>query len=212
MKVSNRWRMATLLAGALLAGTIIGPPIVQAATASLIRIEGGGSSHLATVSNSGQLSVNTGLASTPTRQLQVADASPSSLVNVWSNPNCSAGGIYTVPAGKALIITALNFYNWTGSPGSHQLVMYAGPPAAPCSSSAHPLSAGVGTDNGDSMVNQVYPSGIVVPAGDAVGLNTFNDSGSAELYGYLVPASAVPQSALKNIIGHAIGGVGTSRR
>jgi hypothetical protein len=46
MKVPNRWGTAGLVAGALCIGTIIGPPVAQAATAGLVQLEGGGSTHL----------------------------------------------------------------------------------------------------------------------------------------------------------------------
>ena len=55
MQITNRWRTAALVAGALLCGSVIGPPLAQAASAGLVRLEGGGSSHLAKVSSSGQL-------------------------------------------------------------------------------------------------------------------------------------------------------------
>jgi hypothetical protein len=193
MQVSHRWRTATLLAGALVAGTIVGPPLVQAATtaAGLVRIEGGGSSHVASVSSTGQL--------------QVAEASPSSVVTVFSYAACGAGGMYTIPTGKALIISAVDFYNWNSSTGPHWLVLYAGAAANPCG--GHIVASAIGTDNGNSSQNQVFPSGIAIPAGDAIGLNANNDAGSANLYGYLVPASAVPASGT-NLIGSGRGPIG----
>jgi len=210
MQVSSRWRTATLLAGALIAGTIIGPPLAQAAGAGLIRLEGGGSTHVAKVSSSGQLSVNTGLSTTPTGQAEVAPASPGSVVTVFSYPTCGSGGAYTVPAGKALIITAMDFFNWNAGTGKHQLVAYIGPANDPCSGTI--VAASIGIDDGNSSQNQVYPSGIVVPSGDAVGLLSYNDTGSADLYGYLVPASAVPKAARNNLIGAAASRRGTGAR
>jgi hypothetical protein len=47
--------------------------------------------------------------------------------------------------------------------------------------------------------NQVFPTGIAVPAGDAVGLDSQDGLGSAEIYGYLVPAAAVPSNALSRV-------------
>jgi hypothetical protein len=186
------WRTATLVTAALVAGAIVGPPLAQAAAAAtgLVRIEGGGSTHIATVSKSGQLSVDIGLATTPTGQLQIAEASPKAVVTAISKPTCSASGFHAPPPGKALIITAVNFYSSATSSGLAQLALYEGPKASPCGGQSYVgLVAGV-TQDGDVSQNQVFPSGIVVPAGDALGLAQLNDSGAVQIYGYLVPASA----------------------
>ena len=58
MQLTDTWRTAALVATALLAGSIIGPPLVQAATTGIVTIQGSGSSHRAKVSSTGQLSVN----------------------------------------------------------------------------------------------------------------------------------------------------------
>jgi hypothetical protein len=47
MRLPGDWRTAALMAGALVVGTVIGPAAVQAASAGVVRIEGGGSSDLA---------------------------------------------------------------------------------------------------------------------------------------------------------------------
>jgi hypothetical protein len=38
-----------------------------------------------------------------------------------------------------------------------------------------------------------FQPGIAIPANDALGLDEVNDQGGAIIYGYLVPASEVPQ-------------------
>lgn len=98
------------MAGALLIGSLIGPPLARAASAALVRIEGANSTHVAAVSKSGRLSVNAGLTTTPAGQVEVAPASPANAVVVTTTSlKCGAGGVYKVPAGKALIITSVNF-------------------------------------------------------------------------------------------------------
>ena len=47
--------------------------------------------------------------------------------------------------------------------------------------------------------NQVFSPGIPVPAGDALGVTQGNDNGVAFIYGYLVPASAVPHGILRHM-------------
>jgi hypothetical protein len=179
----TRWRTASLLAGALIVGTIVGPPLAQAATAGLARIEGGGSSNVVKVASTGQL--------------QIAQADPKSLVAKFSAEDCNKGGIYKVPAGKALILTAVTFFNGSTSPSTlHALDLTAGPPSAPCNSKTFHLLAAQITADVALADDQTFPSGIAVPAGDAIGLFSQDGAGAAEIYGYLVPASAVPHDIL----------------
>ena len=203
MKVPNRWRTAGLVACALIIGTIIGPPLARAATAGLVRLEGGGSSNVAKVNSAGRLSVNAGLATTAAGQVKSALASPAQTVAAEARtPTCNAGGFYTIPKGKALVITGATFLNTavtTGMP--HQLELVAGPAAAPCTGSAFVLTAAGAPSSEDfTTQNQVFCPGIAVPAGDALALFAgANDRGSLLAYGYLVPASAVPSGGLQHL-------------
>jgi hypothetical protein len=205
MQVSSRWRTATLMAGALLIGSVIGPPLVQAATAGLVRIEGAGSSNEAKVGSSGRLSVDAGLATTKAGQVQVAEADPASTVvvlgSLTAGSPCSA--IYTIPAGKALIITGVDFTEEASSSGPHGLFLFAGLPANPCNR----VVAEAAATEAFTSQNQVFVPGIAVPAGSAIGLEGPNDVGTALLYGYLVPAAAVPASALRNLPAGPAGGL-----
>jgi hypothetical protein len=199
MNVSSHWRTAALMAGALLIGTMVGPAVVQAAAAGLVKIEGARGSHEADVSRGGQLSVNAGLTMTKAGQVETAEASPSAYVIALAPPSCAAGGIYKIPPGKALIITGVDFYLDADSstPGQLQQDLEVGPSATPCK---HIVAAGEATTEIVAQ-QQVFQPGIAVPAGDAVGLVTADPSGSAEIYGYLVPASAVPASTDRNLPG-----------
>jgi len=49
MQVSSHWRTASLVAGALVVGTMIGSPLAQAASTALVHIEGAQSSNVASV-------------------------------------------------------------------------------------------------------------------------------------------------------------------
>src|SRR5215467_5968059 len=82
MQVSSRWRTGALMAGALLVGSVIGSPLAQAVSASLVQIEGGHSTNVAAVSSTGKLSVNAGLTTTPDRQVKTALASPEDSVDI----------------------------------------------------------------------------------------------------------------------------------
>jgi hypothetical protein len=78
---------------------------------------------------------------------------------------------------------------------THRLELLAGPAASPCT---HVLTFGLASVAEVSQ-NQVYPSGIAIPAGDALGLFSDNDGGAAAVYGYLVPASTVPGNVLQSL-------------
>jgi hypothetical protein len=180
MQVKSGWRTGALLVAALLAGSIVGPPLVHAATADLVTIQGSDSTHQVAVTQAGQL--------------EETSIAPESEVTVFQFPSCAAGGIYTVPAGKALIITGVTFYNsavTTSTPVEIDLLI--GPSATPCTSV---MAAGIDSDNRLS-VHQDFQPGIPVPAGDAVGGVADNNSGSMEFYGYLVPKADVPASTIR---------------
>ena len=202
MQGTERWRTATLVTAALLVGSVIGPPLAHAAAAGLVRIEGGHNANLAAVSRSGKLSVNAGLPMTPSGQVKFALASPADSVVQIGFPNCAAGGgIYIIPKGKALIITGATFDLHASSPGiSHRLLFAAGPHNNPC---AIELASAEAPSSEDQVSqNQVFSPGIPVPAGDSIGLYSYPanaDDGDVCIYGYLVPAAAVPHSILRNM-------------
>jgi hypothetical protein len=118
-------------------------------------------------------------------------------------PTCAAGGFYTIPRGKALIITGIEFFPLAAASGLHGLFVEAGAAATPCQK----LVAGAADTDPEVSQNQVFNPGIPIPAGNAVGLRGFNDNGAAVVYGYLVPAAAVPASALKNVRAAMAGGI-----
>jgi hypothetical protein len=199
MQVSSKWRTATLVAIALLAGSVIGPPLAQAAAAAagLVRIEGAQGTHVAAVSHSGRLAVDTGLATTKAGQVRVAEADPAATVQAFGAVvnSCGAGGFYRIPKGKALIITGVEFIEIAGTSGAQILSLEVGPAATPCRTNVAESLASVS----DTSENEVFSPGIPVPAGSAVGLNGIQSQGAAFMYGYLVPASAVPAGALHTL-------------
>ncbi len=186
-----------MVAGALFIGSVIGTPLAQAVSAGLVRIEGGHNANLAAVSKTGQLSVNAGLATTAAGQVKSALASPADTVAV-SGPVrvfCNPGGFYKIPVGKALIITGATLRAIAATPGTfHGLALTAGPAASPCNFVLAALDAPSSEDQVSQ--NQVFSPGIPVPAGDAIALTGSGDVGAVLVYGYLVPAAAVPPGIL----------------
>lgn len=194
MAYKKPWRVAGLLALGILVGYVVGPPIVQAAS-SLVTIQGGGSTHKAKVDASGRLLVNTEASVTKANQLLGTEAAPGNAVVAFGFPTCDAGGFYTIPAGKALIITGVDFYNHASGAGYSEIDLVAGPTSGPC---AFLLAAGIQTDS-DVSQNQSFHPGIPIPAGSSLGMLGLNQNGSAQVYGYLVPASAVPGISMEKL-------------
>ena len=60
MRGNSAFRIAGLVLAGVVVGSVIGPPIAQAVGASLVTIEGSGSTNKAKVSSKGQLAVDTG--------------------------------------------------------------------------------------------------------------------------------------------------------
>jgi len=86
--------------------------------------------------------------------MQTTEAAASAAVAAFGFPNCGAGGIYTIPAGKALIITGVDFYNHASGAGEHELDLTIGPASTPCSAL---VAAGVATDSGVSQNQSFHP-------------------------------------------------------
>jgi len=136
-------------------------------------------------------------------QLLVGPAYQASFV-VATVRSCKAGGSYIIPRGNALVITGANFYNSAMSLGKdHSLQLRAGPAATPCMTF---LTAATATDSTVSQ-NQVYNPGIPVPAGDTIGLAGFNDTGSAEIFGYLTGSQVFSARALQHLPAAEPGGL-----
>jgi hypothetical protein len=90
MEHANRWRGVALLAVGLLAGSILGPPVVQAAT-SLVTIQGAGSTHKAKVDSAGELMVN-------------GESRPLAPATPWRASQDVAGSNNLPPTGVVLLI------------------------------------------------------------------------------------------------------------
>jgi hypothetical protein len=164
---------------------------VQAATVGLVTIRSGTGTSTALVTKAGQL--------------QSTMAGGASLVTVFGFPACSANGFYTIPAGKALIITGINFYNIATGSGPSEIDLTAGPISTPCQQ----LLAGGLNDSPAETQSQTFQPGIPIPAGDSLGAIGNNQSGSLQVYGYLVPAAAVPANALQHLHGSRAGRAAT---
>src|ERR1700677_2691758 len=75
MQVKSGWRTGALLVAALLAGSIVGAPLVHAPTADLVTIQGSDSTHQVAVTQAGQL--------------EETSIAPGSEVTVFQFPSCA---------------------------------------------------------------------------------------------------------------------------
>jgi hypothetical protein len=123
--------------------------------------------------------------------LQGFDEDPRFFVRDLFGPGSSTcSNIYTVPAGKALIIQSMTAYLHNPSPGDDtEIILYG---SASCSG----LIAAAVSDRAHETVFQTFGSGIAIPAGRTVSALGVDNGGSATIYGYLVPASWVPPTAV----------------
>jgi hypothetical protein len=104
---------------------------------------------------------------------------------------CEAAEQYAVPAGKALILTALsgNEYQSSTSYNYAGVYVYSGPNCTGHILTSHVSS--VSQTGPDAPVSVDYGVGIPVPAGATISVFSSNNAGLTFLHGYLVPASTI---------------------
>lgn len=129
------------------------------------------------------------------RRLAVTDAYleqsaiPANLVHFFSGgvtSNCKV--IYTVPAGKALILQSLVFYNFQDTSAPPEQDVFSD------SSCGTLIAAGI-SDTSAATVVETFGSGFPIPAGHVIASYRAAGYGSFHGSGYLVPAGQVPQTA-----------------
>jgi hypothetical protein len=124
-------------------------------------------------------------------QIGAADETPGNFVYVFFNTPNVCTNVYTVPAGKALVLKSLHAYLFklNGASPDLQVVMWG---AASCSGDVK--AAAISSQSRESKVAD-FGNGLVIPAGRTISVSSLNNSGTASIYGYLVPAAWVPASA-----------------
>jgi hypothetical protein len=102
---------------------------------------------------------------------------------------------YTVPSGKALVITSItgNYYNTDGD----NSVGFAITTGASCGGNAVIIQFEGSAATAGTIVgrNYVYPSGVPVPAGSVLNIFDYGSAGNTYVHGFLVPASLVSSSS-----------------
>jgi hypothetical protein len=125
-------------------------------------------------------------------QLAMYQRNPANFVHVFGSSSGSCVTVYTVPAGKALIIQTIVGYMHNGMPAGNpqEFDLYEG---ANCANFIGALIS----DRAHETVTETFASGIAIPAGSVVSAFGISN-GSFEIYGYLVPASLVPANIAAN--------------
>lgn len=127
---------------------------------------------------------------------------PQNFVTIQLNPgtNCTTK-LYTVPAGKALIVTAASTFVYPGSGGYGFFYLYRGARGA-CTT----YLFGVNSNQAADTVAQSFGNGIAIPSGAVLSAFTGNiSSASMTLVGYLVPAATVPALGTPESDAQAVG-------
>ena len=106
---------------------------------------------------------------------------------------CESAQQYIVPAGKALVLTAVSGYAIATASGPSGYFVYDG---AACGGSL--ITAYVASASSTSLASPVaveFGAGLVVKPGKTLAVYSSNNTGYTFLHGYLVPAGAVPAVA-----------------
>jgi|SoiMethySBSTD1v2_1073268.scaffolds.fasta_scaffold138027_2 hypothetical protein len=119
------------------------------------------------------------------------DETPANFVTIFFNGASGCTPIYTVPAGKALILKGMNVYLFKVNTGSVDLqtILFG---AASCTGGV--IAAALSAQVQESKAVE-FGAGIAIPAGHVLSQSSLNNAGTGNLYGYLVPAGWVPASA-----------------
>jgi hypothetical protein len=141
----------------------------------------------------------------PSRRLAVFDNiaayrnNPANFVSIMVSHGggrvCETAQQYVVPAGKALVITAMSGFEYQADASFvfTGVFLYDGPACTGSFLTAHVSSATAAAPFAPVAVE--LGTGLVVKAGKTLSVYTSNNFGYTALHGYLVPAAAAPAVA-----------------
>jgi hypothetical protein len=123
---------------------------------------------------------------------------PANLVRITVSNNgsqCEAAQQYTIPNGKAFVLTSITGYMWC-TDCSWTYTGFVVSDAANCVGyMLEPRFASISVASPVTPVAVDFGSGVPVAAGKTISVRSLNNSGYTVLHGYLVPASVVPAMA-----------------
>ena len=170
-----------LLAGAALVLLLIPSGALSAVTTSFVTLTDKGGTHFARVDKAQQV-----LASE-------ADTTQVLAIYGFAEPvNCFS--LYTVPAGKALVVKTVNWYPFMGSETSQEVDVTLD--SASCNGSPVTQGEFTGGDGQFQMQTLDLGPGAIVPSGSVLYTESYSpDDGASTSFvmrGYLIPAGAAP--------------------
>jgi hypothetical protein len=175
--IRNAANVPALVIGVLIGGVLLSG-VAVATVPGLVTIADSAGVNKASVNSSGQL--------------LAAESNPRNTVRVHAATNLAGActTLYTVPAGKALIVKSVNIFNHYSGSGSPEVLLFTHDCIDLIDDEVFPRASNYATQNRD------FPLGVPLPSDDKV---TFTCFGSVYcqvvLIGYLVPANMVPASA-----------------
>jgi hypothetical protein len=178
-------QLTTMFITLMIAIVVAIPATAFAVTFTNVAITDPGGVNRAKVSTGGALSVSgTATVATPSNLVRISGLGILGL--------CSS--LYTVPAGKALILTSGSIHAHSSAPNDQAHVgIYLTSPDNPC---FDPITEAFGDATTNWVTTPVdYGSGLALPTGTQLAVAGAAGNGVVELHGYLVPASAVPAAA-----------------
>lgn len=110
------------------------------------------------------------------------------------NTGNACDGSFTVPAGKALVLTSITGHEYYNNQLSSGFTIIDGAACSGYILTTHQSSVSVTTPSAPVAVN--FGSGIVVKAGRTVSISSHFNRGYTFLHGYLIPAGAAPAAAI----------------
>ncbi len=183
-----------------------------AATVCVAMLVPGGLFAAVTFSNVAVVNPNTGTAAfvDPAGRVSVLDSIgsyrnyPSDMVEIQVFPNldaCVTTQQYAVPAGKAFILTGMSGFlqQFDTSTNYSGVAVYAGAGCSGRNLTSFITASASGLRFAPVVAH--YGSGIPVPAGSTISVQSLNDYGAVGLHGYLVPAAIVAESSLTGSAG-----------
>jgi len=111
----------------------------------------------------------------------------------------SCANFYTIPAGKALIVTSATFYMKGPGGTDSELYVYN---QANCGGT--PFASAISDRKAETVVN-VLGSGYPIPGGRVISVGANADNGSGvQVYGYLIPAAQLPTTTTAPVHGSSL--------
>jgi hypothetical protein len=178
-------RQLTLIAVTLILAIAVPGSVFAIDTFSNVAIEDPASGVKASVDGQHRLKTNDSITGT----LATTQTAPPNLVRIFANASTGCQTVYTIPAGKALVLKSATGVVGTNGGNIGELDLFAG-----TTCTAANVVTSFDTDRLADTIGEPLGAGVGIPAGSALSIEAPVGDGTLEAYGYLVPASAIPSA------------------